>query len=359
MGAYTKKIIGLAVICNLILTPLIPSEVFAQGTATNTETDLLNDAEQATTTLDQAVENTPIPEPDPWFKLERLSGRFNQGDFVVGPGRTEIVLKPGETVVQQISVSNRISDNRTFSLTVEDVTGTTDGSEAVRLVGEGNGPYSIKEFISIPDTSLQLELGERARIPVTVSVPPNVEPGGYYGSILVSTVQDDGLSNGQQTRQPIVARIGSLFFIRVEGEAFIEGETVEIDTLGSKWWFEEGPIDFGILFENTGSVHLNPAAEISISNLMGEEVGYLEIEPWFVLPNSLRTREFSWDREFLLGRYTVTAQVERGYDDIVDTVTVAFWVLPWRIVGSTFLVIFLLLFSIRAFFRRFEFKRKE
>jgi hypothetical protein len=72
----------------------------------------------------------------------------------------------------------------------------------------------------------------------------------------------------------------------------------------------------------------------------------------------LRLREFSWDREWLLGRYTATAYINRGYDDIVDEVSVSFWVLPWKVVGGTFLVIFIVLFTLRTFFRTFEIKRR-
>jgi hypothetical protein len=95
-----------------------------------------------------------------------------------------------------------------------------------------------------------------------------------------------------------------------------------------------------------------------VTNIFGEEVGFVELDPWFVLPKSLRVREITWDREMLFGRYTVTARVNRGYEDIVDEMSVSFWVLPWKIVGGVFLVLFIIIFSIRAFFRTFEFKRK-
>jgi hypothetical protein len=145
----------------------------------------------------------------------------------------------------------------------------------------------------------------------------------------------------------------------VKGETVIEGETKSVDLIEDKLWYERGPIKLGILYENTGSVHVNPYGQLSITNMFGEEVGFVELEPWFVLPNSLRVRELDWDREFLLGRYTVKAEINRGYDDIIDTVTVSFWVLPWKIVGGTFLVIFTIFFLFRAFFRTFEFKRKS
>jgi hypothetical protein len=124
-------------------------------------------------------------------------------------------------------------------------------------------------------------------------------------------------------------------------------------------WYEKGPINLGITFENTGSVHLNPYGELSITNMFGEEVGFIELDPWFVLPQSLRTRDVAWERGYLFGRYTVTAKINRGYDNVIDEVVTTFWVLPWKIVLGTFAILFLVLFAFRTFFRTFEFSRKS
>lgn len=347
MTAIAQKI---NVLCLIILLAIpLPGEVFAQEevpieeTATSTET----------------TESTiSVVEDEAWFKVERISGNIDVGDFVVGPGRTEIELMPGQTIIQEISVTNRISDKRTFRLEVEDITGSADGSSAVSLTGAARGPYSIRDYISFPKDTFVLALGERARIPVKITLPPDAEPGGFYGSVLVSTVQDPG-SAGVVPRSPIVARVGSLFFLTVGGDAEVAGETKGISLINGKWWYEKGPIELGVLYENTGSVHVNPYGELTITNMFGEEVGFVELEPWFVLPASLRVREITWDREFLLGRYTVTASINRGYEDVVDEVSVSFWVLPWKIVGGGFLILFIVIFLFRAFFRAFEFKRKD
>jgi hypothetical protein len=295
---------------------------------------------------------------DLWYKSERIRGNIDAGDFVVGPGRTEINIKPGETVIQEITVTNRISDNRTFKLEIEDIQGSNDGSSAVSLMAEERGPYSIRDYLTFPEEIFNLDLGERARIPVTISIPPDAEPGGFYGSVLVSTVQVGEVKEEVAPKSPIIARVGSLFFLTVEGDVYVEGKTVSLDLLDHKVWYESGPIELGILYENTGSLHVNPYGELSVKNMLGEEVGFVEIEPWFVLPKSLRIREITWDREFLLGRYTVDAKINRGYEDVVDEVSVSFWVLPWRTVGGLFLTLFIVIFSFRAFFRTFEFKRK-
>ena len=318
--------------------------------------------ENSSSTATSSVVSETVANPvaaENWYRSEQLIGNVDVGDFVVGPGRTEIQLKPGETRVVEISVSNRITDNREFSLEIEDITGTTDASRSVELSGGARGPYSVQDYISVPKTSFVLDLGERALIPVTISVPLDAEPGGHYGSVLVSTVRSAQEPAANTPQAPIIARVGSLFFIQVAGEVDTAGETKELSLINNKWWYESGPIELGVLYENTGSVHLNPYGEISITNMFGEQVGFVELEPWFVLPKSLRLREIAWDREFLLGRYTATALINRGYDDIVDEVSVSFWVLPWKIIGGVFLGLFIILFTTRTFLRTFEFKRKS
>ncbi len=294
-----------------------------------------------------------------WFVTDTISGNIEVGDFVVGPGRAEVSLEPGESVIEYITVTNRISDNRTFSLTIEDIAGTDDASASVELTGSERGPYSLRDYISFPDNSFTLDLGERARIPVTISIPADAEPGGLYGSVLVSTVRNPESPDPAIPQSPIVARVGSLFFVTVEGEIERAGETVAIDTVGQGSWFSTGPIPIGILYENSGSVHLNPYGEISITNMLGEEVGYVQLDSWFVLPQSLRLREVTWDREFLIGRYTITAKINRGYDDIVDEVSMSVWVIPWQLILGVFAVLFLVGLLWRFVVGNFELKRKS
>ncbi|MEY2665430.1 MAG: hypothetical protein RLZZ480_535 [Candidatus Parcubacteria bacterium] len=331
------------IIFTLVLTPLTTG-VFAQST------------DAATTTASSSIAASP-DSGGKWYRSERIEGDIDVGDFVVGPGRAEISVSPGETIIQEVTVTNRISANRTFKLEVEDITGSADGSSAVSLTGEERGPYSIRNYISFPTDTFTLDLGERARIPVTITIPEDAEPGGFYGSVLVSTDRT-GETVEDGPRSPVIARVGSLFFVTVRGDVETSGVTKEVRTLDGKMWYEKGPVNLGIVYENSGSIHVNPYGEISITNIFGEQVGFVEIEPWFVLPKSLRTREITWDREYLFGRYTVTAKINRGYDNVVDEVQTTFWVLPWKIVLGVFLSVFILVFALRAFFRTFEFKRK-
>lgn len=283
------------------------------------------------------------------------------GDFVVGPGKVDFTLNPGETKTVFVNITNRTGEKRKFNLTFEDAVGSRNTEQSLVLLGDERGPYSIKDYLSVPSKTFILEHNMRARVPVTIHIPADAEPGGMYGSVLVDTVAikaKPGDTAGTEPQSAIIARIGTLFFVTVPGEVAHNGLVKDFSTIPRNMFFQEGPINFGILFENNGSIHLAPYGEMRITNIFGEEVGYVEIDPWFALPDSLRLREIAWQREMLFGKYTATVYINRSYDDVVDEVSYSFWVLPWKIIGATFSILFVIFFVIRAFFKKFEFKRK-
>lgn len=309
--------------------------------------------------VDEAQATTPLIEDT--YKREKLPYDDVFSDFVVGPGRFEVQLAPGESKVVEMIVTNRMGSTKRFTLTTEDAVGTDDPTKPIVLLGEDYGPYTLKDFISVEYPEFDLAHGERVRIPVTISLPADADPGGHYGTLLASIISapyDQGNPDGAAAASVIVSRIGTLFFITNPGDTEPSAELKEFATVGDKTWFTQGPIAFGIVHENTGQVHLNPYGEIRITNMFGEEVGFVELDPWFVLPQSLRTREVSWNRELLIGRYTAIAQINRGYDDIIDEKVLVFWVLPWKLMSVVFGGLFIILLFFRFVVTRFEFKRK-
>ena len=323
--------------------------------------------EEAPLGQDLAVEQTEqiVVEAPLGYSIEEINvapGAPNPNDFVVGPGKTELTIKPGETRVAEIIVTNRIGTTRDFKFEVEDTTGSDNPNTPIVLLGNEHGPYTLKDYVTLPKTTITLENNQRARIPVTITIPADAEPGGRYGSILVTTVSKDvgvNTNGGAAPSSVIVSRLATLFFITIPGDTEINAELKGISTVPEKLFFTEAPINFQILFENKGDLHLTPYGELRVHNFVGEEVGFVELDPWFAMPKSLRAREVEWNRELLIGRYTVTAQINRGYDDIVDEASVSFWVIPWRVLGGIFAILFVFFLTIRFIARNVEFKVKK
>jgi hypothetical protein len=372
--SHRYSVVAFLLILGCILLAL-PMRVFSQvdsvptvdETATETELELEADpvddselppVEVTTNTIPVAVAPPALTDN---YSRERLPNDDVFNDFVVGPGRFELALEPGQSRTVELVVSNRMGVDKVFSFETEDAEGTVDGSQPLVLLGDDRGPYTIKDYISVPHNKFTLKHAQRARIPVTISIPADADPGGRYGSLLISIVSDKqelNAAGGAAPASVLVSRIGTLFFISTPGTTKAAGETLDFATVNNQSLFTDSPISMSVVFENTGDVHLNPYGEIKITNLLGDEVGFVELAPWFVLPDAIRNRVVDWDRELLIGRYTATAQINRGYDDIIDTQTVVFWVLPWKILLPIFIALFLIFAAIRYIATRFEFKRK-
>jgi hypothetical protein len=150
-----------------------------------------------------------------------------QNDFVVEPGKTEVFLNPGDNMVKNIVITNRINKTVRFKLSTEDFIGTDDPKQPVTLLGDEHSPYSLKDFIVPEIKEFSLELGEKIIIPVTVSVPLDAEPRGYYGALIVSNDpdnQEDINPKDVEGKTKIISRIGSLFLLKIIGEGKEEGK---------------------------------------------------------------------------------------------------------------------------------------
>jgi hypothetical protein len=277
-------------------------------------------------------------------------------DFVIGPGKTDLILNPGESTIVEVMISNRTGEDRDFEIKFEDFTGSKDLTSPVVFTSD-SGANTLKDYLFVSEKTFFLKNGERARIPVTVSVPEGAEPGGRYTSILVSTLTplektltDSGVKGGV----PLITQSGTLVFVTIPGEIKREGRLAEFFTQNKASFFSYAKdVVFQLVYENTGKIHLKPSGVISIKNIFGQEVRNIEIDQWFVMPDSLRLREVSMvadpagDDPFMIGRYTAEANIVRGYDDQSDTLSFAFWIIPWKLLVIILIILLILALLIR------------
>ena len=105
------------------------------------------------------------------FSVENLSGIKPNNDFVVGPGKIELEIKPGTSNTIHITVTNRLGYASVFNVEVEDFTASKNTSETVMFLGDLRGPYSLKDYLLPEITNFELKAGQKATIAITVSVP--------------------------------------------------------------------------------------------------------------------------------------------------------------------------------------------
>jgi len=285
-------------------------------------------------------------------------------DFVIGPGKIELALNPGESRTVNVTIANRLGAEKIFNVTEEDIIGSRDLAKAVVLLGDDRGPYSLKDILNIPSALIKIPHGQKVFLPVTISVPANAQPGGMYGSVVVSVAsspQTGATNEGASiASNPVITRLAALFFVRVAGPVAEQGKLTQFSLGGNRSiLFENDPVNFDLVFENTGNIHLVPNGMITITNLAGAPVGTVAVDPWFAMPQSLRFREVTWAPPFLFGRYVAHAVINRGYGSTTDVMDVVFWVIPWKIIAVILIGLILLISSIRWIASRFHISRRQ
>ena len=291
--------------------------------------------------------------------LEKLSDTTPKGDFVVGPAKVELNLDAGETKIVELTVTNRLGSDKTFVISEEDLTGSENPEQPVILLGDDRGPYSLKDYIRPSETSFNIPNGYRAKIPVTVSIPTGAEPGGLYGSLVVGMTAAGTKAEsagGTATTNALVSRIGTLFFVRVKGQARESGRLEGFALSGeSTYVLDPADLAFSLVYRNDGNVSLNPYGVITVTNIIGSTVGVIQVEPWYALPRSLRYRQVKWRPAFMFGFYRATASINPGYGGDRDKLAVSFWVLPWRVIIVTLAGLLVII----ALVKRFILKRSK
>jgi hypothetical protein len=279
------------------------------------------------------------------YELQMIDDTPVKEDFVLGPGKIDLLLDPGEKSTQKVTVTNRFGKDQKFKVEVEDFSGSFDTDETVRLLGAEKGPYSLKDYIKLEVYEFSLRHGEKITLPMEIEIPQDSQPGGLYASVLVSTVPDDAIDEGS-AQAKIISRLGALFFVRVAGDAIESGYLQDFRVKEAEnGFYEKGPITFEIFFKNEGNVHLLPSGKLEIWNMLGRKVGEREIDSFFAMPNALRKLSVDWDGGFLMGRYKAVLTLNKNYQQTPAEPEIKeayFWAVPWKVLLGVFIAILIL-----------------
>lgn len=255
--------------------------------------------------------------------------------FSVSPPTFELAANPGDTIENTIRVENLSDFDITLKLSKKDFLAIGDEG-AVELV-EDNGTFSLASWIEFTESERTIAARKSALIPFKVNIPSNAEPGGHFASVVMGTVPKGDVGQSGAT---LSQEIGVLLLLRIAGKA---NENATISSLTVPKFSEYGPINFELLVKNDGNVHVKPTGGITITNILGKKVGNVDITPKNVLPNASRKLSATLDKKYLFGPYTATTSLVYGTDNKLITASTSFFVLPYKLVLGTLVVLVLII----------------
>ena len=288
---------------------------------------------------------------------------FNARALTLSPPTVEVSAKPGEkveVVAKLYNEGNTILDIRpeVSSFTSKNETGQPD------FFDDKSG-LDLQHWITV-SKALTLMPDERQSIVFTIDVPKNADPGGHYAAIFWGTAPPT-VNQGAG----IEGRIAMLILVNVEGDAKVDAKIIEFRALNP--FVSHLPVNFVARFQNNGTVHVHPAGNIIIRNMLGRQSVALpfNIQPSTgnVLPKSIRRFDVSWLKNlleqgagewrqewnnFAFGHYTAELAVAYGPTNKLVTASAGFWVFPWMVSIVVLVVVVGVCFCSRLLIRRYK-----
>jgi len=278
----------------------------------------------------------------------------------IGPPVLNISANPGEAIHTKISLRDISSGSLVVQGQVNDfVANGEDGTPKILLEEGETSPYSFKNWVT-PLPRLTLKSKELKNLPITINVPGNASPGGYYGVIRFTATPPELEGTGVS----LSASLGALVLLKVNGDAK-ESLSIEEFSVTSKGKtspiFESAPLEFIERLHNTGNIHQRPSGVVTITDMFGNTVATLGVNqpPRDILPQSIRKFTSSLDstnigNKVLFGLYKAELSVTYGSTNKIIKSNLSFWVIPYTLIGLGIAVLIIGFFALRFLMRRYN-----
>jgi len=285
------------------------------------------------------------------YSIELVEGDVLRGDFQVSPTKVALSdLKPGELTSFDIAITNRLGYNARFVMGAEDIVGVDDDEGYVRLLGDQEGAYSLKDLIKSEDIVINVGSGQRAIVPITIDVPGDINNKGLYGAVTI-TLAGDG-ATGSNGNVNLRSRIAVAVLATGGKDLPTSGRLLDFGLLGGGHISPSSTLDLKVVYENTGDVHTSPRGVIAVKNMFGNTLGNSRVEEWVVLPKSTRTTLTQVDTGAHFGKYSLNLELTDNQGSVIGSGSIVIWILPWATLIYVLLAIALAYILTRILARR-------
>ena len=179
--------------------------------------------------------------------------------FSVSTGLVDLTGAPGSTGSQELLIRNDGDESLELRIAVEPNPSVSSDRSAVA-------------WLSLETDALTIQSGDGASLRVQITIPDDVESGGYYARVTLTSATDEAADN-------VTAVAGQLavgFMITVDGRGEIE-QSAAIGRFAAVLE-QDGRIGFRVELINNGNVHLiNPSGIIEVVDDAGASYGNLPI----------------------------------------------------------------------------------
>jgi hypothetical protein len=302
-----------------------------------------------------------------------LLGPFRVDALSISPPRVELQGNPGETVKQDMTLTNDTKNTQIFysSFANFEAQGET-GNPAFT-----ESKDDLDKWMST-ETSVALKPGQSIIVPVSINIPNTAEAGGHFAAVFWGTTPNvTGASSVS-----IGAKIGMLVLLSVSGDVKEAGGLVSFSTLNHKTWYTTLPVSFEYRFKNDGGDRIKPVGKITMHDIVYIPEDKIDANPGSgnILPNSTRHFTVDWvknprDKDyvaptgkinqffnqalyewhnFAFGPYFAKMSLLYGTNATRVSKTAFFFVFPWQLLICLLVIFIIVFWGGRKLIRRYN-----
>lgn len=323
------------------------------------------------------------------FSVSLTSAQAEDGslNLTTSPLPINLVTQPGETVTTELRIKN--SGTATEELQVGLLKFSANNESGQPRLADREAGDDYFDWVSFSEDRFTAEPNVWHTITMTIDVPFDGGLGYYYAVTFTRAQGADATAQGASVDG------GTAILVLMDVQVPHALRKVEINSFkASKSVYEFLPAEFEVSLKNSGNIHLIPSGNIFITK-GGEEVAVLEVNSarGNILPDSDRNFHSSWSEGFPVyeqiidngrvvtdeqgnaklslkwdlgeagklrwGKYKATLLMayDDGEKDVPIEAVLTFWVIPWRIIFFSLLILIVLLAGVYMIARKvFGFK---
>jgi len=291
-----------------------------------------------------------------------LCGAGSAHALTLSPVKIEVTGDPGQTLRGDLDLMNEQGYTKTYFSSFENFEPSGD-TGSPRFIG---GESGLATWLDTED-SFSIGGGETLKIPYTITIPADAEPGGYFAAIFWG---EDNPAAKEAGEVSIGGKLGALILLRVSGDIAEAAGIQEYDTVDGKRFYANPPVSFTYRFKNDGGDRVVPLGNINVTNMFGGTVATVNANETegSVLPNSGRRFSPTWGTvvkdapekgfiqtvkdqaaDFHLGYYKASLALTFGATNSTAQDSTWFIMVPWQLLLVCFFVLGVLYLMLRLY----------
>jgi len=266
----------------------------------------------------------------------------------------------GQEIKDWVDVINLADEPVKVRVWGADATTAPDGAYTIKEVETDIGTWIAFPIKQGPKTELKeerildLKARETKTIDFILKVPENVEVGDHMGAIMAQAIgMQKEIEEGNAEVEAvvkIVTRVGARVYLTIPGKIV---RILEFPNFS--WEKRDNLLYFVLTLKNLGNVRIEPKGGIIIKNILGTEIGEVEVPTRVIFPKDGIVLPVKWGKTPSFSRFTARASVTYGTGETL-TRELAFWVFPPR---TTLLGISLGIILVVSFWVKRKRRRKK